>query len=136
MPHLDPAFAEEFHVDRDPRMLALDFWSYLNARQANLGWSERDHRLWWHLELALSEVKPVLLDPKQERFGPYLEGLVGRWRAPAESGSAPPGAAEEAQQVRRELAEMLEDALRRGRAERSGATLATVRPVATSGPRP
>lgn len=136
MPHLEPTFADEFYVDGDPRMLALDFWSYLNARQANLGWSERHHRLWWHLEHALSEVKPVLVHPEQERFRPHLEGLVAQWRSSVPVGSAPPGAVEEAQQVRRELAEMLEDALKRSCSDGAARPIGEERPIAMSGPLP
>ena len=128
---VEPAFADEFYVDDDPRMLALDFWSYINARQANLGWSEPHHRLWWHLERTLRDVKPVLINPQQERFRPFLVDLVERWRNPAEGSSTSNGAAEEEQEVRRELADMLEGALSgrgahlgelRGVAPRPGAT--------------
>ena len=110
MRHIQPAFAEEFYVDPDPRIVALDFWSYINARQANLGWNERDSRLWWYLEQALAEVKPVLVDPVQEQFRPFLLALAENWRAP-DVPSAPPGAVEEAQEVRCELADMLDEAL-------------------------
>jgi hypothetical protein len=132
VPHLEPTFAEDFRVDRDPRTLALDFWSYLNARQANLGWGERDHRLWSHLELALADVKPVLLDPRPERFRPFLEALVGLWRSPAPVPATPPGADDEARQVRRELADMVDDALHGEHATR-GVPAAPGRAVVMSG---
>lgn len=134
MPYLDPAFAEEFYVDRDPRVVALDFWSYLNARQANLGWGERDHRLWQHLEFALSDVKPVLLDPEQDRFRPYLESLVGQWRSATSPMSAPPGAEEEARRVRLELADMLADALRQQASGTHGRPVAAERGALMTGP--
>lgn len=134
MPYLEPTFAEEFHVDRDPRMVALDFWSYLNARQANLGWGERDHRLWSHLETALADVKPVLLDPQQDRFRPYLERLVVHWRSSAPAPSTPPGAEEEARQVRLELADMLDDALRRQDSGTGDWPAGATRAVVMSGP--
>lgn len=121
MAFVEPAFAEEFYIDEDPRMLALDFWSYINARQANLGWSEPDHRLWLHLEQTLTEVKPVLIDPQQERFRPFLLDLVDRWRDPAQAPSTLAGAAEEEQEVRRELADMLEGALSGREFSRAGA---------------
>lgn len=120
MPHLEPTFAEEFYVDRDPRIVALDFWSYINARQANLGWAERDHRLWWHLEQALADLKPVLVNPQQERFRPFLTTLADEWKGSGPVPSAPPGAVEEAEQVRAELADMLIGAL--ARLDRSGAS--------------
>jgi hypothetical protein len=125
MAHVEPPFAEEFYVDDDPRMVALDFWSYINARQANLGWNERDHRLWCHLEQTLTEVKPVLIDPRQERFRPFLLELVEHWRNPGQIPSPQTGAGEEAEEVRRELADMLDGALvaRSSSDQRGGGTV-------------
>jgi hypothetical protein len=127
MGHITPTFAEEFHIDHDPKMVALDFWSYINARQANLGWSERDHRMWWHLEQALVEVKPVLLDPQADRFAPFLAALAEEWRSAQRVPAAPPGAQEEAREVRRELADMLTGAL----GDSGGDAGAASRPVVT-----
>jgi hypothetical protein len=132
---VEPTFAEEFYIDDDPRMLALDFWSYINARQANLGWSEPDHRLWWHLEETLTEVKPVLVDPRQERFRPFLLDLVERWKSPKQVPVAQPGAAEEAHLVRRELADMLAGALSGPEDSRTGADDSTRRSVVSEAAR-
>lgn len=121
MPHIVPTFAEDFLVDGDPRMVALDFWSYINARQANLGWEERDDRLWWQLEHALTEVKPVLLDPNPGRFRPFLVMLVEHWRTIDHVPSpALPEAVKEAQEIRRELADMLHGALQGGASPEGG----------------
>lgn len=103
MPYLQPTFAEEFHVAQDDQTLAIDFWAYLNARQANLGWEPADDRLWQHIDEVLREVKPVVSGG--EEVGVSLGALARHWRQGADENSA--NADPEKHELRRELAAML-----------------------------
>lgn len=106
---IEPSFSDEFRVDDDPRVVALDFFSYINARQANLGWNERDDRIWRYLEDALDDLRPLLFKDVEDSVR-GLRSVVSRWAKEAPRGEGFHHASE-LRQVRGELSTMLENAL-------------------------
>lgn len=109
MTYLEPTFQEEFRLADDDETLAIDFWAYINARQANLGWAVPDDRVWDCLDEVLGEIKPALADEGNQAYEQHLSSLARRLLEPVEGSDG--AFAPESQQVRRELGEMLAQAL-------------------------
>lgn len=104
MGHLAPTFSEEFHVATDHEVLAVDFWSYLNARQARLPLGADATPLWDVLEELERELEPLLDERTPLGYREFLASASRQWLA--ESG--PPALRGE---VRREAGAMLSQAL-------------------------
>ncbi|WP_330176913.1 hypothetical protein OG875_27520 [Streptomyces sp. NBC_01498] len=102
---LERRFDEDFHVAADGPTLAIDFWSYLNALQARLGWTPADDRTWDYLEELGRDIEPLIETLPDADAAPYLRRLVDRWAARG------PG---ERDDLRQSVAAMLLAALRRG----------------------
>jgi hypothetical protein len=104
MGHLVPTFGEEFHVATDDEVLAVDFWSYLNARQARLPLREEANPLWDLLEELERELEPLLDERTSLGHHEFLAAAAQLWSAEA----GPPALRRE---VRREVGAMLREAL-------------------------
>ena len=101
---LERRFDEDFHVAVDDATLAIDFWSYLNALQARLGWTPADDRMWDHLEELERDVEPLIEGLPDAPAEPYLRRLVASWTT---------GGDGERGDLRRYIASMLQEALQR-----------------------
>jgi hypothetical protein len=101
---LERRFDEDFHLSADPATLSVDFWSYLNALQARLGWTPADDRTWDWLEELERDIEPLIETLPGGDPAPYLRRLADSWGRP--------GAAEERDDLRRGIADMLRLALR------------------------
>ncbi|MFD5779079.1 hypothetical protein [Streptomyces sp. NPDC126933] len=104
---LERHFDEDFYVAADGATLAIDFWSYLNALQARLGWTSADDRTWRYLEELVRDIEP-LIEALPDTDGdadaePYLRRLIDAW--------ASHGAGER-DDLRQRVAAMLRQALR------------------------
>lgn len=108
---LERRFDEDFHLAPDGPTLAIDFWSYLNALQARLGWTPADDRTWDYLEELERDIEPLietLSDTGSQAdagfdAAPYLRRLIDTWAARG---------AGERDDLRRRVAAMLRHALR------------------------
>lgn len=107
MVSLERRFDEDFYLALDGATLAIDFWSYLNALQARLGWTPLDDRLWDYLEELERDVEPLIESLPGAAAEPYLRRLAAAWAA-SNDGEAGDG---ERDGVRRQIAAMLEQAL-------------------------
>ncbi|WP_329110669.1 hypothetical protein OG792_16765 [Micromonospora sp. NBC_01699] len=110
MVYLRNRFVDEFFVATDDEILLVDFWSFLNAAQARLDWSQLSDRVWNYLEELEREFEPALEGLAPTAPGPFLAELSRRWAAPA-GPNAPAGPAAERVAVRHEVAAMLAEAL-------------------------
>jgi hypothetical protein len=104
MAHLSPEFGEEFHVATDDEVLAVDFWSYLNARQARLPLGDVATPLWDLLEELERELEPLLDERASLGHRDFMAAAALLWSAEA----GPPALRRE---VRREAGAMLSGAL-------------------------
>jgi hypothetical protein len=104
MGHLAPAFGEEFHLASDDEVLAVDFWSYLNARQARLPLGAEATPLWDLLEELERELEPLLDERTALGHREFLAATAQRWSAEA-------GRPALRREVRREVGAMLGEAL-------------------------
>jgi hypothetical protein len=78
---LERSYEEDFYPAQDGETLAVDFWSYLNALQARLGWTKLDDRVWDYLEELERDLEPLLEALPGEPSLPYLSRMVARWAA-------------------------------------------------------
>ncbi|MGW4464775.1 hypothetical protein [Micromonospora sp. NPDC004704] len=108
MAYLRNRFVDEFFVATDDEILLVDFWSFLNAAQARLDWSQLSDRVWDYLEELEREFEPVLEGLVPTAPGPFLVELSRRWAEPDEPEA---GTAAERLAVRHEVAAMLAEAL-------------------------
>jgi hypothetical protein len=106
MTYLTPTFGEEFRLAADGEMLAVDFWSYLNARQARLPLDADSNPLWDCIEELEREVEPLLDRRTPESATDFLASISRQWMAQAQ---ARPSMLRS--QVRMEASTMLRDAL-------------------------
>ncbi|MFD3524246.1 hypothetical protein [Streptomyces sp. NPDC058653] len=100
---LERRFDEDFRVASDGPTLAIDFWSYLNALQARLGWTPADDRTWDYLEELERDIEPLIETLPDADAAPYLRRLIDTWAA---------GGAGERDDLRQRVAAMLRQALR------------------------
>lgn len=102
---LERRFDEDFHLAPDGPTLAIDFWSYLNALQARLGWTPADDRTWDYLEELRRDIEPLIqtLPDSHSGAAPYLRRLIDTWAARG---------AGERDDLRQRVAAMLRQALR------------------------
>lgn len=101
---LERRFDEDFHIAADASTLSVDFWSYLNALQARLGWTPADDRAWAWLEELERDLEPLIETLPEGDAEPYLRRLADAW--------ASHGGPGERDDLRRGVAAMLRQALR------------------------
>lgn len=100
---LERSFEEDFRPAADGQTLTVDFWSYLNALQARLGWGPADDRAWGYLEELERDIEPLIERLPDAAPAPYLRRIADSWTA---GGEGERGA------LRRDVAAMLRQALR------------------------
>ncbi|MFF3753249.1 hypothetical protein ACFYYH_22740 [Streptomyces sp. NPDC002018] len=100
---LERPFDEDFSPAADASTLSVDFWSYLNALQARLGWTPADDRAWEYLEELERDIEPLIEALPDADATPYLRRLADGWAAPGTG---------ERDDLRRRVAAMLRRALR------------------------
>lgn len=103
VPDFERSFEEDFYLAPDGSTLAIDFWSYLNALQARLGWTTEDDRMWDYLEELERDLVPLLEALPGEPPLPFLARICGMWGHARSN--------DERAAVRRAVAEMLQHAL-------------------------
>jgi hypothetical protein len=79
-PVFERSFEEDFYIAVDGPTLALDFWSYLNALQARLGWTREDDRMWDYIEEMERDLVPLLEALPGEAPLPFLLRVLEEWR--------------------------------------------------------
>jgi hypothetical protein len=104
MSHLSPGFGEEFHLATDDEVLAVDFWSYLNARQARLPLAADTQPLWDFIEELEQDLEPLLDERTALSHREFLTSASREWS----DEDGPPALRAE---VRREAGAMLTEAL-------------------------
>src|ERR1700759_4268334 len=104
MTHLNPGFGEEFHLATDDEVLAVDFWSYLNARQARLPLAADTQPLWDFIEELERDLEPLLDERPALSHREFLASASREW-------SAEHGPPTLRAQVRKEAGAMLTEAL-------------------------
>ncbi|MFD7894881.1 hypothetical protein [Streptomyces sp. NPDC059479] len=100
---LERSFDEDFSPAADTPTLSVDFWSYLNALQARLGWSPAEDRAWEYLEELERDIEPLIEALPGADATPYLRRLADTWAARGTG---------ERDDLRRRVAAMLRQALR------------------------
>lgn len=115
MGHLTPTFGEEFRLATDDEILAVDFWSYLNARQARLPLTAGSQPLWNCLEELERDLEPLLDERTPLSHREFLASASRKW-------TTEPDAATLRTQVRHEVGAMLGEALTATELTAAGAT--------------